>query len=454
MKIDLDELLGTKEQKLSSFRKDRLVVLRMGLGRDSITMLVLLAQGKLRAEGRLIGPKDIDAVVFTDVGHEWPFTYALIPRVRAFCEHYGMRFIVQERPPKEGPNGWLAWMKVQVKKREEAKAEGKSRARFGEPPWRQNPPAGVDARARSGYYNRRIPLFYDFASKDAIIRHDDPSCTIIHKIEPNREMLVDMATERGLPTLPVRPHLMLIGYAADEEQRIKEAARIEKLSAKGGVQFDTEAYPLVEMGITKAMEQEILDREYGMAPGSVAAVSWMSRSAASGGLVRGGFSDVKKSGCRMCKEQDRAQFYMLLKVDPEMFHEVEETEKRAVARTGPWMAVFSYHRKKKVRGVPNPALEVFRKEGWLMGINPNTEEKLRTKIDAAKQRGDRASVEALTVTLDKEIENPSVWVYIPLRVQVMRWLEKYKAEHGGQEPDLEEIARKEYRGCAIEKIPG
>jgi hypothetical protein len=402
-KIDLEALLGKPQRALSPFRKDRLVVLRLGLGRDSMTMLALLAQGKLRAEGRLIGPDDVDAVVFTDVGHEWPFTYGLIPRVRAFCERYGIRFIVQERPPKEGPDGWLAWMRHQVKKREEAKREGKQRARFGEPPWRQNPPATVEGRAKSGYYNRRIPLFYDYASKDAWITHDDASCTIIHKIEPNREMLLDLARERGLPDVPARPHLMLIGYAADEHSRIKLAARIEKMGGKA--MFDTEVYPLVEMGIKKADEQEILEEEIGVSP--------------DGRFVHGGFSDVKKSGCRMCKEQDRAQFYMLMKVDPELFEDVEANERRAVARTGPWMAVFPRGLSKFRRGQPNPEVERWVAEGRLVGVNPRHEDQ----------------------------ENPKVWVFVSLREQVMNWLAKYKAEHGGREPDLEEIARKEYRGC-------
>ena len=79
---------GYRKGKLNS---DRLVVLRMGLGRDSMTMLVLLAQGKLLIEGKPRGPDEIDAVVFTDPGHEWEFTYDLIPRVQKFCDRYGIR---------------------------------------------------------------------------------------------------------------------------------------------------------------------------------------------------------------------------------------------------------------------------------------------------------------------------------------------------------------------------
>ena len=46
---------------------DRVIVLNMGLGKDSMTMLALLAEGKLRAEGHPVRPQDLDAIVFADV---------------------------------------------------------------------------------------------------------------------------------------------------------------------------------------------------------------------------------------------------------------------------------------------------------------------------------------------------------------------------------------------------
>ena len=151
-----------KAQRPGKLNSDRLVILRMGLGRDSMTMLVLLAQGKLVVEGKPRGPDEIDAVVFTDPGHEWSFTYDLIPRVKAFCKKHGIRFIVQEKPPKEGPKGWLKWMQHQIATRERAKRQGRGRVgAFGTPPWREDPPASIEARAASGYYHDRIPLFDD-----------------------------------------------------------------------------------------------------------------------------------------------------------------------------------------------------------------------------------------------------------------------------------------------------
>ena len=138
---------GYRKGKLNS---DRLVVLRMGLGRDSMTMLVLLAQGKLVVEGKPRGPSEIDAVVFTDPGHEWQFTYDLIPRVKAFCDRYGIRFLVQSKPPKEGKKGWIGWMHHQIAERKRAKKQGRTVQTFGTPPWRENPPASIEKRCETG----------------------------------------------------------------------------------------------------------------------------------------------------------------------------------------------------------------------------------------------------------------------------------------------------------------
>jgi len=76
----------------------RVVILNMGLGRDSLTMLCLLAKGELVWEGKKHGPEDVDAVVFSDTGTEWKHTYKLIPRVRAFSKKHGIRFFVLAKP--------------------------------------------------------------------------------------------------------------------------------------------------------------------------------------------------------------------------------------------------------------------------------------------------------------------------------------------------------------------
>ena len=58
---------------------NRIITLNCGLGRDSITMLVLLAEGNLQTEALgTLGPQDIDVVIFSDTGNEWEHTYSLL----------------------------------------------------------------------------------------------------------------------------------------------------------------------------------------------------------------------------------------------------------------------------------------------------------------------------------------------------------------------------------------
>lgn len=403
---------------------DRLVILRLGLGRDSMTMLALLGERRLVAEGRTIGPEEVDAVVFTDPGHEWPFTYALIPRVQAFCDRHHLRFLVQKKPPAEGPGGWMAWMRHQVAEREAAERQDRP-VRHGTPPWRIRRLPTIEARAASGFYHARIPLLEDYEAKQIWITRDDPSCTIVHKIDPNREMLVDLYEERFGMLPPVRgtlkrtptskgaeawahsgrpPHLMLVGFAADEEKRVKDIK-----AAQGLEGFETEAYPLMEMGIRKDDEQEVLDSTVGVN--------------AQGRFVRGGFSDVKKSGCRFCKYQDIAQFWMLRTLDPKEFKTVVDMEATVVRRKGAWQAIFTQsvvaetHRNGVVTS--NPTVALWRRAGHRVDLKP-----------------------------DKD-GRPYAHLFIPLAERVDRWLSEYKASHHGRLPDVEEVARKEYRGCPV-----
>lgn len=439
---------------------DRLVVLRMGLGRDSMTMLVLLAQGKLVVEGKPRGPSEIDAVVFTDPGHEWAFTYDLIPRVQTFCDSYGIRFLVQQKPPKDGRKGWFGWMQHQVAERERAKRRGQKVHSFGTPPWREDPPASIEARCASGYYHDRIPLFDDYAAKEAWIAKGDSTCTINHKIKPNRELLVDLMEERFGPQhfgdltaqLPytrmgqawgnkvraglARPHLMLIGYAADEQKRLVEARKAEKKRDGWAKDFDSEAYPLMEMGISKAGEAPLLERLPGVGP--------------EGRVRPGGFSDVKKSGCRSCIHQDAAQWWMLRTLDPDYFSERVEHEAAVVRRTGPWQAVFP---KKFVaidrrKNIENPLIEAYRKQGWPITLarqevdpesRTNPPEKRWVRVRHPEDDGP-----------DEERVFAHIW--IPIADVVDRWLSDYRIRFG-RDPEWEEVARKEYRACATSTPP-
>ena len=497
---------------------NRLVVLRLGLGRDSMTMLVLLAAGELVVEGKKRGPDEVDAVVFTDPGHEWSFTYDLIPRVQAFCNRYKLRFLVQSKPPKDGPKGWFGWMQHQMKARVQAKAKGKTVSTFGTPTWRLNPPASIEARCASGYYHDRIPLFDDYGAKDAWIGKDDSSCTINHKIKPNRELLVDLMVERfgeqdtrGLGEKlwytkqgaawgqeveagNRRSHLMLIGYAADEQKRLVEARRAEGKREGWAKGFDSEAYPLIEMGITKGGEEEVLTSRVGVAP--------------DGRFRVGGFSDVKKSGCRSCIHQDPAQWWMLQTLDPDYFAQMVAHEARVVARTGPWQAIFprSFVAINKRTGKTDPMVEGYRKAGfgvtwavqrtepglgsvWMPEVSDSAlkKEMMEKVIAAGGSKASKLTRSLGILVVDKVLASSKrikearklgvlvldvaemkvrlkpIWIrvpradvaerafiWIPIADVVARWEAEYRTKHG-RAPQWEEVARKEYRGCPMEK---
>jgi len=452
--------------KAGKLNADRLVILRMGLGRDSMTMLLLLAQHELVVNGKRRGPDEVDAVVFTDPGHEWSFTYDLIPRVEAFCKKYKIRFLWQKKPPAEGLGGWVAWKLHQVNERVAAKRQGRG-ASFGKPPWQRDPPDSIEARCASGYYHDRIPLFEDYGSKDAWISKEDSTCTINHKIDPGRKLAVDLQIER-FGFMDVRgsarkaahtqqggawsdavergerePHLVLIGYAADEEKRVKS---IKEKKADWSKHFDTEAYPLMDMGITKKGEEAYLASLPGVDP--------------RGRFVDGGFADVKKSGCRSCIHQDRLQWWMLRTLDPKYFKQIEDHEARVVKRTGPWQAIFpeSYVavNRRVVRGAAphvTPELARARRAGFLAVFarkvpNPegNNPEFVWARVPDAE------------FDLDEDLEADdhdrcTVFIWKPLMTQVEERLAQYVAQHGRQ-PNVEEVAAKEYRGCPMEKIGG
>lgn len=99
----------------------RLVVLNMGLGRDSISMLCLLAKNQLMVDGKFLGPKDVDAVVFSDTGAEWKHTMNLIPRVEEFSRKNGIRFIWLQKPVPGTETGRLLddWLETQIRNRTE-----------------------------------------------------------------------------------------------------------------------------------------------------------------------------------------------------------------------------------------------------------------------------------------------------------------------------------------------
>ena len=313
-----------------ALNSDRLVILRMGLGRDSVAMMILLSEGALVVDGRTIGPDEVDAIVFTDPGYEWPATYAVKERVDAFAKAMGIPFLAQEKPPAEGPTGWISWLQERTHRKAALQAElgKKVTLEYEERPWQASaPPLPVRnpadygklltareikvlrARADSGYYHLWPPILETYQSRNMVIKMNDAGCTLNHKINPNRMLLNDMAAIRfGVESNTLwssavvrgkRPaHLVLLGIAADEVGRLK------KLDSEKAPKYEINAYPLIEMGIGRKDETPILKRH--------------------------GFEDVQKSGCMMCKFQGADWYWALSVLSPEIYETVTEYEENAI----------------------------------------------------------------------------------------------------------------------------
>ena len=329
--------MHTSQVPRSPANADRVITLNCGLGRDSITMLLLLLEGALEVEGLgQLSMRDIDAVVFSDTGAEWPHTYALIPVVRKIVEDAGGRFVVlakgdEQRGMSDRANTW----------------------------------AEIERRAAAGAYHWRPAIMDDFQSRSTVVSIGKGDCTSHQKILPIRRLIEDIAhtrfghsnrawgnkvrepervaariealsellwvrlagldprdglrvTKRDLrkKTAAVRseladllererrggwtqPHLTLIGFAADEASRIKS-------DSPHNPDHTTEAFPLVTMGITKADESSVLERH--------------------------GLGHVRKSGCYMCPYQTNGWWWALSVLYPELFARVEAYEAASIAK--------------------------------------------------------------------------------------------------------------------------
>lgn len=300
---------------------DRLIMLNLGLGRDSMTMLCLAAKGQLRAKGLgKLALEDLDYVVFSDPGREWPHTNKLVKRVRDFI---GGRvpFYVLRKPKKLPPRP------------PGLTAKGKRKARVDK--WRVSSMAEIAKKARAGGYHYRREIFKDYAYDrpgGATVPGFKGDCTMNHKVGPMRRLINDMSLLRfGLDNTQwgdavkageVQPHVALIGIAADEPKRILTTM---KAQAKGEPRYITELMPLVDMGIGKDDEVPI--------------------------LKECGFADVRKSGCYMCKYQPPSWWWALSVAYPKLFREIVLNERRSM-RTNKSMNVTGAKWGGKLRTLP------------------------------------------------------------------------------------------------------
>lgn len=334
--------IGLFGQRLTTYNADRVVILRMGLGRDSLAMLGLLAEGSLAvAGGRMLGPADVDAVVFSDPGYEWPATYEVIPRVEAICRQIGVPFFWQKKPPVAAWTAWLrAWeaARLPAEDLEEDDDDGATaprRSRIPRPWVDEAPPLprrpahrlnaplsaaeveALRARCEGGYYQHSPPILEDYQSRNRVILMADGSCTQKHKIAPGRRLQADIAALRfGVPDNAAwgrdvkagrrSRHVSLLGIAADELSR-----RDTLLDPEFDTWFEELQFPLVELGIDRAAETPI--------------------------LARWGLAEAQKSGCMVCKYQKEDWYWALSQIDPASYQKAVEwelTAEAAAARDG------------------------------------------------------------------------------------------------------------------------
>lgn len=362
----------------------RITTLNMGLGRDSLTMLLLLAYyGGLRAQGQLLKPSDIDAIVFSDTGAEWQYTYDLIPVVRKIAREIGVPFYILYKPREESFKPHIAERRAFYA----ARVTGKEKWDRGVP-WR--PPGSEDwsiqKKARSGWYHLRPPIMEDFKMRDEVGTWGDASCTVNNKVDPIRKFIADLAREKyGVKNNAAwgklvqqgvaLPHLALVGIAADEKSRAvemhycdppgeytwnegrgKQRRKVESDRPKGwpGPWYAQEAYPLLEMGITKEGEANYL-------------------------AAHGLDTKVYKSGCMSCHYQGPGWYWVL--------QEAAVGNPEALKYAGPeqWAEVLAYeaNRRKPLLGKPmeeavllwrekNPTvtIEQIMRKGYDHGVKP------------------------------------------------------------------------------------
>lgn len=271
-----------------------LCVLNFGLGRDSFTLLCLLAEGGLVVDRRVLTPKDIHLVVFSDPGWEWAHSYEAIAHARRMCAQMGLRWLILEKPDREV---WAAWRPTKIKGAHIA------------PPWvEESKHLPLEERAARGGFHWRGGLLDELQADATIAVTVNPSCSLASKGDPLARCRSALGAELyGVPNnaawgVLVRkglaePHTVIVGIAADEARRVKEHRPRD---------YERFVYPLIELGITKDDEAAI--------------------------LARHGLGHIRKSGCVFCPFQPVAWFWVLSVTDPARYARVLAYEAAALAR--------------------------------------------------------------------------------------------------------------------------
>lgn len=302
--------------------RPHLTTLNCGLGRDSIAMLCLLAERQLMVDGEHVGPEAVDAVLFADTGAEWPHTYALLPRVAAWCAGLGLPFYHLAKPSEAA-----------------IAADERPKGSRDAPHWMTA--TTIEERCATGYYHRRPGIVREYMRRATIAVRSAANCTDNHKIQPMRRLLGDLCEARfgvdlsGWGRLVRRglalPHVRLIGFTMDE---------LERAAPHKGPSYERLAFPLIEARLTKADEGRILRRH--------------------------GFDDIDapvlKSGCYVCPWQSAGWFWALSVQHPELYAVAVAYEAAALAR----------HPKMFVCG-GDPQLALPEKVVWWRANNPGAQ---------------------------------------------------------------------------------
>ena len=352
------EQITRMRKKARAGRREGMTILSTGLGRDSTTIIALLAMGKLCGGGMLIKPEDVDAVVFSDTGYEWSFTYAVLPVMEHILGKLNIPFYVLSKPPKhlmkEGRDlGWAAWAEKKRKNwirlwkqsgahkdpdkwtrawTEKLKAVNRQQGLYN-PPWVEFEYESLMDKARSGGYHTRAPLVQQFSAYDRMNLRSSVECTDAHKIQPVERLINDMTEAKyGVSLTKYKqwveegkawPHKMIIGFAYDEPKRVRRGLRTNhEITKTGNLKFwwKDNIYPLAEMGITKEGEAEVLKAYKYKMPGKPERdLNW-----------------IRKSGCFVCHFQPESWFWALSVMHPDVFEQVVKYERKALTRNPKW----------------------------------------------------------------------------------------------------------------------
>jgi hypothetical protein len=199
--------------------------LNVFLERDSLVRLTLRIEDPLVAEGRPSRPADVDAVIFSAPGFEGstPTRSCLGCVGCVSCIACGCSCSRSPTPPPGDP----------------ARAEA-----IAARPWREEEAiASVEERAESGWYHLRPGILEDYQSRQTIAARGSKDCTVNHKTEPIRKLINDLALARfGVGNRAWgalvragqrRPHLSLVGIAADELPRLHLGHRRTAATGRG-----------------------------------------------------------------------------------------------------------------------------------------------------------------------------------------------------------------------------